>query len=213
MKKFLQSWGSAVVRFVSGTDVPDAPSGFRAMTRDAALRLNVFTHYTYTLETIIQAGNRNLTIVSVPIETNPKTRESRLIRSIPQYVWRSAATILRLFMLYKPLRSFAYLSLPFFTAGMVLWMRFFWLYLSGASERGSNVQSVIVGAVAIIVGFITLLFGLIGELVAVNRRMHEETLYYVKKNALRDNGIFDLAAQERSGESEQHFDQHPEQTM
>ena len=189
MKKLLQNWGSAIVRYASQTDVPDAPSGFRAMTRETALRINIFTRYTYTLETIIQAGSRNVAIAAVPITVNPKLRESRLIRNIPQYLWRSGITILHLFMLYKPLRSFVYLSLPLFTAGGIFWLRFFLIFVQGGSERGSNVQSIIVGAVAIILGFITVLFGLIGELIAVNRRLHEETLYYQKRAALLQNDL------------------------
>lgn len=180
-KKFLQRMGSLVVRYVSQTDVPDAPSGFRAISREAALRFNIFTRYTYTLETIIQAGNRNLAITHVPIETNPKLRESRLIRSIPSYILRSAMTIIRLFILYKPLRTFIYLSIPFFIVGGGLWMRFFVILLMGESERGAYVQSIIVGAACLIIGFIITLFGILGDLIAINRRLHEETLYHIKK--------------------------------
>lgn len=182
LKKRLQSLGSAAVRYVSRTDVPDAPSGFRAMNRETALRLNVLTHYTYTLETIIQAGNKNLTIVHIPIQTNPKTRESRLIRSTVRYVLRSALTIIRLFILYRPLRTFSYFALPFATVGLVLWLRFLVLILQGEAERGSNVQSLIVGSAFIIIAFIIFLIGLIGDLIAINRRLHEETLYYLKKS-------------------------------
>jgi glycosyltransferase involved in cell wall biosynthesis len=180
-KKRLQNWGSAVVRHVSQTDVPDAPSGFRAFSRETALRLNVVTGYTYTLETIIQAGKKNLKVVSVPVTTNPKTRESRLIRSIPQYVLRSAFTILRLFVLYEPLRTFTYLSLPFALVGLALWAYYGTLVMSGQAQSGSNVQSVVVGAALIMIAFLVFLIGLVGELIAINRRLQEETLYYVKK--------------------------------
>ena len=194
IKKRLQRFGSAVVRSVSGTDVEDAPSGFRAWSREAALRINVITGYTYTLETIIQAGHRNLTIATVPVTTNAKTRESRLISSIPQYVLRSATTILRLYMLYRPLRTFALLSLPFFITGVGLWVRYLILLLLGEAGRGTNVQSVIVGAAALIIGFIIFLIGLIGDLIAINRRLHEETLYYVKRSVLlADNTPVDPA--------------------
>ncbi|RMG75950.1 MAG: glycosyltransferase family 2 protein [Chloroflexi bacterium] len=181
IKKRLQKLGSAVVRGVSKTDVPDAPSGFRAWSREAALRINVITGYTYTLETIIQAGNKNLTIVSIPVHTNPKLRESRLIRSIPQYVIRSALTIMRLFMLYQPLKTFTYLSIPFFAGGIFLWIRYVVLALTTDLTRGAHVQSVVVGAALLIIGFIVFLIGLLGDLIAINRRLHEETLYYVKK--------------------------------
>lgn len=183
VKKRLQKLGSAVVRYASGTQVPDAPSGFRAISREAALRLNIFSGYTYTLETIIQAGNKKLTVSSVPITTNPKTRESRLIRNVPLYVLRSAITIMRLFMLYQPFRTFAYLSLPFLLSGGLLWLRYLLIILSDQDARGANVQSIIVGAVLLLMGFVVFLFGLIGELIAINRRLHEETLYHAKRAA------------------------------
>lgn len=185
-KKLLQNFGSRMVRYVSGTDVPDAPSGFRALTRETALRLNVMTHYTYTLETIIQAGAKNLTIAYVPIKTNPKTRESRLFKSMFGYVWRSMMTLLKLFLLYRPLRSFTYLALPFAIGGGILWARYGILLLTGDTARASNIQSVIVGAVFIIIAFVVFLMGMIGDLIAINRRLHEETLYYLKKSAFSD---------------------------
>ena len=182
-KKRLQKLGSAVVRLVSGTTVPDAPSGFRAYSREAALRLNIFTTYSYTLETIIQAGKKNLNVASVPITTNPKTRESRLMSSNIDYVRRSAATILRLFVLYEPLKTFAYVSIPFFIGGGILWLRFLLLMVMGEAARGSNVQSIIVGSVALITAVVIFMIGVVGEIVAINRQLHEETLYYQKKAA------------------------------
>lgn len=179
-KKLLQKLGSRAVRSVSGTDVPDAPSGFRALSREAALRLNLFTHYTYTLETIIQAGKKNMTIVAIPITTNGNLRDSRLVKSTWNYVLRSLVTILRLFVLYEPFRTFLYFSIPFFSVGLILWLRFFYFLLTDQASRGSHVQSVIVGAVLIIIGFLIFLIGLVGELIAINRRLHEETLYYLK---------------------------------
>jgi glycosyltransferase involved in cell wall biosynthesis len=183
-KRRLQSFGSAVVRWVSGTTVPDAPSGFRAISRNAALQLNILTRYTYTLETIIQAGSKNLVVTHVPIETNNKLRESRLIKSMGRYVLRSATTILWLFVLYRPLRSFSLLATPFVLSGGVLWLRFAVLSLLGEAGRGTNIQSVIVGSALLIIGFMVFLIGLIGELVAMNRRLQEETLFYVKRLAL-----------------------------
>ncbi|GAB4520519.1 MAG: glycosyltransferase family 2 protein [Anaerolineae bacterium] len=185
VKKRLQKAGSWVVRVVSNTDVADAPSGFRAMTREAALRLNIFTNYTYTLETIIQAGKKNLTVVSVPIETNPKQRESRLIRSTSRYVIRSALTILRIFMMYEPLRSFSLIALPFAVVGMLLWLRYGVLWLLDETARGSNIQSITIGSALIIIAFLVFLIGLVGEMISINRRLHEETLYYLKRETLR----------------------------
>lgn len=184
VKRFLQSRGSAVVRFISNADVPDAPSGFRAMSRRTALRLHVFTRYTYTLETIIQASNHNLKITSIPIRTNPKTRESRLMKSTTAYVLRSASTILQLFLLYQPLRTLTYLSLPFFTVGGLLWLRYVIILLTTNPERGANIQSITVGGVLIIVGVLTILIGLIGKVIAFNRRLQEEILYHLKQNAM-----------------------------
>lgn len=180
-KKVLQSVGSGVVRFVSDTTVPDAPSGFRAMSRETALRLNILTGYSYTLETIIQAGKKGLTLAHVPIHTNPQTRQSRLVKSNLNYVKRSAGTILRLFLLYEPLRTFLYLSLPPFLLGTVLWVRFLVLMLLGEAARGSHIQSIVVGSVAIIISGLVFAIGLLGEMLAVNRYLHEETLYYLKR--------------------------------
>ncbi len=196
VKKRLQRFGSWVVRYVSGTSVPDAPSGFRALSRETGLRVNVMTGYTYTLETIIQAGKRNLTVTHIPITVNDKTRESRLIRSIPDYVRRSALTILKLFVLYEPLRIFTWISIPFFLTGAALWLRFAVIWLMGEADRGANVQSILVGAVALIVSLLIYMIGLIGDLIAINRRLHEETLYYVKRLALTEQQKSDAAVRE-----------------
>lgn len=210
VKKILQNWGSAVVQYVSGTQVPDAPSGFRAMSREAALRFNIFTNYTYTLETIIQAGSLNMTITYIPITTNSQTRQSRLVKSIPSYILRSAATIMRLFVLYKPFRTFGYLSLPFFGIGGLLWLRYLWLMIIGEVVRGSNVQSVILGGVLIILGFLTVLLGLVGELIAVNRRLAEESLYYAKKQSFQQTGSSFVSVQQQRPHAEQDLDHYPE---
>ena len=183
VKKLLQRLGSATVRYVSGTSVPDAASGFRALSREAALRINVFTGYTYTVETIIQAGKKNLTVRHIPMKTNPKLRDSRLIRSNWQYVLRSAGTILRIFLLYEPFRIFTYLSLPFFLAGTILWLRFLLLMLLFELERGAYIQSVVVGSVFLLIGFLIFLLGLLADIAATSRRLQEETLYYLKSAA------------------------------
>lgn len=183
-KKLLHRLGSAVVRWVSGTMVPDAPSGFRAMTREAALRTNVLTGYTYTLETIIQAGKKDLTVQYVPIETNAPTRDSRLIKSNRAYVLRSAGTILRLFALYEPLRTFAYVSVPFFLAGIVLWARYVYLIVTGNGESGAHVASVILGAVSVLVGFLVLILGVLADIIGAGRRIQDEVLYHAKRLSL-----------------------------
>ncbi|MHC4876860.1 MAG: glycosyltransferase family 2 protein, partial [Planctomycetota bacterium] len=151
LKKLLQRVGSWTVRMASGTRVADAPSGFRAISRDAARRLNVFNDYTYTLETLIQAGQAGMNVTSVPIRTNAQTRESRLIRSIPRYVIRSATIIIRSFITYRPFRAFAYPGAVAFLTGMVIGLRFLWFFLT---EGGAgHVQSLILAALLSGVGF------------------------------------------------------------
>jgi glycosyltransferase involved in cell wall biosynthesis len=184
IKKLLQRWGSRIVRAASGTLVPDAPSGFRAYTREAALRLNVLTDYTYTLETIIQAGKKGLTVASVPIEVNPQFRESRLIRNTWSYLKASAATILRLYAFYEPLRTFFYLSVPFFAVGVVLLGRFAYFYLVGERGVGRFLQSLFVGGTAVVIGVLIVILGILADLSATNRRLTEEMLYQLRKREL-----------------------------
>jgi glycosyltransferase involved in cell wall biosynthesis len=198
-KKRLQSWGSGIVRAASGTPVPDAPSGFRAYTREAALRLNVLTDYTYTLETIIQAGKKGLTVASVPIEVNPQFRESRLIRNNWSYVKRSAATILRLYAFYEPLRTFFYLSLPFFAVGIVLLGRFAFFYLAGERGIGRFLQSLFVGGTAVVIGVLVVMLGILADLSATNRRLTEEMLYQLKKRELESIPSGDVRKEQTIG--------------
>ncbi|SMX25180.1 glycosyltransferase family 2 protein [Boseongicola aestuarii] len=169
VKRALQHLGSWVVRKASGTDIDDAPSGFRAIHRDTASKLYVFDRYTYTLETIIQAGRMGIPIVSVPIEINDPTRESRLFRSIPQYVFRSAKTILRIAVLYKPLRFFSYLSALVMLPGLIAFLRFLYFYAIG--EGDGNVQSLIIGSTLIGAGTLFFVAGLLADLVAANRML------------------------------------------
>jgi glycosyltransferase involved in cell wall biosynthesis len=174
VKKLLQKLGSAVVKRVSGTTVADAPSGFRAFSREAAASLNVFSAYTYTLETIIQAGQKNMTVVSVPIRVNGDLRPSRLVRSITSYVRRSIVTMLRIGIIYRPFQFFMTLASTLFVAGIVLGLRFLYYYLF---EHGmGHVQSVILAAVFMIFGFQTGLLAFIADLQSVNRRLLEELL-------------------------------------
>jgi glycosyltransferase involved in cell wall biosynthesis len=178
-KKLLQRLGSWVVRWISGTEVIDATSGFRAISREAALQLTVFSSYTYTLDTIIQAGKKGLTLISVPVETNEQLRESRLIRSVPRYVLRSIVTILRIFLMYEPLRIFAILSMLPGLAGVVLLLRYLYFFLIG--EGSGHVQSVIAGSALGILAFQVFLLGLLADLIARNRRLMEDTLYHTRR--------------------------------
>ncbi len=173
IKKLLQKWGSWAVRMASRTRVPDAPSGFRAFSRTAAMRLNVFSAYTYTLETIIQAGQKGMFVESVPIRTNPKTRNSRLVRSISSYVWRSITTIVRIFMTYRPFRFFVFPGLISFLAGFSLGLRFTIYFILG--QGSGKVQSLILAAVLMLIGFFLCVTGFVADLVAVNRKLLEET--------------------------------------
>lgn len=179
-KKFLQRLGSWVVCLVSGTDLPDATSGFRAMSREAALRLNVFSNYTYTLETIIQAGRSNMVVTSAPIRTNPPLRETRLIKSIPDYVKKSVLTIFRIFMLYKPLRFFFYSGMIVFAAGFLIGVRFLYSYFTG--QGAGHIQSLILAAVLLSMGFQLGILGLVADLIATNRRLLEDLQYRVRRS-------------------------------
>ncbi len=172
VKKLLQSFGSAVVRHVSGTSVADAPSGFRALSREAAMQLNVFTGYTYTLETIIQAGAKSIRVVSVPIRTNEDLRPSRLVRSIGDYVRRSVLTIGHVFLIYQPFRFLGMIGAAFFAAGLALGLRY--LYLISIGQGAGHVQSVILMAILLLMGFHTFSLAVIAQLIAVNRRLMEE---------------------------------------
>jgi glycosyltransferase involved in cell wall biosynthesis len=189
VKRFLQGWGSWVVQAAAGVRVADATSGFRAFTREAALRLNLFTRYTYTLEMIIQAAKKGQRVAFIPVDVNTRTRQSRLIRSNWDYVKRSAATIVRLHALYEPLRTFGLISLPFVIAGLVLLGRAGLLYFTGqALGVARNVQSILVGSTALILGFLIFLFGVLADLTAANRYLLEEVLYRVKRLELTEAG-------------------------
>ena len=180
LKKKLQHLGSGVIRRVSRTDVRDATSGFRAFSREFATSVQLTNQFTYTLETIMQAGARRMAVASVPIRTNEKTRESRLFKGIWQYVGRSASLIVRVYAMHRPLRAFAMLSLPFFLTGLFLGGRFFYYYLS-SPEAAGHTQSLVIAAVSLIVGALLVVFGVIGDLIAATRRLQEETLRRVKR--------------------------------
>jgi len=179
LKKILQKAGSAVVRFVSKTDIPDAPSGFRAMTREAAMRFNVFNDYTYTLETIIQAGQKGIAITSVPVRVNRVLRPSRLVKNIPSYLAKSLVTIVRIFVVYKAFRFFMSVGLMLFCAGLIGGFRFLYYYITG--NGAGHVQSLIFASILLGIGFQTMLTAFLADLLAVNRRLMEDVQYRVKK--------------------------------
>jgi glycosyltransferase involved in cell wall biosynthesis len=173
LKKVLQRLGSGAVRQLSHVDVPDATSGFRAFTREAALRLTVLTHFSYTLETIIQASEKNITIAHVPIRTNGQIRESRLFTSTSAYIRRSLATMLRVYVLYRPLRFFLPLSAAFLIAAIVLSVRYFFFWWQKPVQTG-HVQSLLVAGVCTIIGVLFVALGVLADLTAMNRRLLEE---------------------------------------
>ena len=180
LKKCLQKLGSWVVRAASGTSVADAPSGFRAFSRKAAMQLNVFTHYTYTLETIIQAGQKNMAVTSVPIRTNADLRPSRLMSSKRAYIWRSILTILRIFITYKPLRFFAVAGAFPFTLGTAIGLRWLWYLLVEESTR-TRLPSLILATLLILVAVQLWIFGVVADIIAVNRKLLEEIQLRVRR--------------------------------
>jgi glycosyltransferase involved in cell wall biosynthesis len=184
LKRLLQRLGSWVVERASGIPIPDATSGFRAYTREAALHLTVLSDYTYTLETLIQAGARRMAVVYVPIRTNPQTRQSRLISSILSFLTIQTITIIRFYIMYRPMRVFTTIGGTLTAGGVVLGLRFLYFYFTG---RGTgNVQSLILAAILTIVGFQVCLIGLIADLVRMNRKMLEEALYRVRRMELEN---------------------------
>ena len=173
-KKFLQRIGSAVVARLSDLEVPDAVSGFRAFTREAALNTNIVSSFSYTIETLIQAGRKHFAVKSVPIVTNPKTRSSRLFRSIPEFLMRSVSTMLRIYAMYQPLRVYVYFGMFAITLGSIPVIRFLIYYLAGQGE--GKIQSLIIGAALITFGGVALMIGVIADLISFNRQLAEMTL-------------------------------------
>jgi glycosyltransferase involved in cell wall biosynthesis len=181
LKKRLLAVGSWMVRNVSGVEVTDPVSGFRAYSREAALRFNILTRYSYTLETIIQAGKLGMAIEIVPVETNPPTRPSRLQKSMWHFIKAQAGTILRLYAFYEPLRTFSYIATPFLFLGGVLWLRFIYFYLIGQSGIGRFIQSLTLGTGLILVGVLIVLFGIQADISGKHRQLTQEVLYRLKK--------------------------------
>lgn len=179
IKKKLQHFGSWVVRKASNTDIPDAPSGFRALSREAAMHINVVNDYTYTLETIVQAGREKIAIASVPIRTNAELRPSRLFKSIWSYVKKSIVTIVRAYMMYKPLRCFTFLAMLPTVLGLGIGVRYL-LYMA-TGRAGGHIQSLILGCTLIIIGFLTFMIGLVADVIAANRRILQDAQYHTRR--------------------------------
>jgi glycosyltransferase involved in cell wall biosynthesis len=172
LKKVLQRLGSSMIRVLSGTDVVDAPSGFRALSREAAMRMHVFNKYTYTLESIIQAGHKGMVVTSIPVSVNAPMRPSRLVRSIPDYIRRQILTMLRIYVTYKPLRFFMFLAtVPLFVGAVVI-LNFVWLYLTAGGA--GHIQSLVLASGLIVIGFTLIVLGIIADLIAVNRKLLEK---------------------------------------
>lgn len=190
LKKKLQHFGSWVVRKASKSNIPDAPSGFRAYSREAALRLNVTNEYTYTLETIVQAGREKIEMISVPIRTNAELRPSRLFKSMFGYVKKSMLTIIRAYIMYKPLMFFFSVGGIVFIAGLILGVRFLVYFINGVGN--GHVQSLILASTLMLIGFQTVVIGLLGDIIAANRKILEDVQYRVRKMELsqeeRTNG-------------------------
>ncbi|MEC7640694.1 MAG: glycosyltransferase family 2 protein [Nitrospinota bacterium] len=178
-KIFLQKFGSWVVRQFSGTDIPDATSGFRAYSREAALQLNVVSSFTYTIETIISAGRKNLAITHTPVKTNKKLRESRLFPNIRAYVRRSIITMLKIYSMYKPLKVFSLVGGTSFFLGFIIGCRYLFFYFQG--ETTGHVQSLILSAILLIVGFQIFMLGIAAELISINRQLLEDIQVRLKK--------------------------------
>lgn len=179
LKKKLQHFGSWVVRKASNTDIPDAPSGFRAFSREAAMKINVINDYTYTLETLVQAGRNRMAIMSVPIRTNPELRQSRLFHSMFGYIKKSVLTIFRAFMMYKPLYCFTLVAMVPSVVGLGIGIRFMAYYFTG---RGSgHTQSLMLACTLLIIGFMTFVIGMLADVISANRKILEDVQYRVKR--------------------------------
>ena len=185
IKKRLQRIGSTVVRHLAGSTIADATTGFRAYNREAALNLNIISDYTYTLESIIQAESKDLAIANITISTNRVLRKSRLFKSVFEYIRRSIVTIIRIYSMFNPLRFFCTLGATIASIGVLIGCRFLYYYFLGAG--GGKIQSVVLAAALLIIGFQLLIVGLVADLIAANRRLTEDTLLRVKKIELKNN--------------------------
>lgn len=184
MKKTLQKLGSFVMRLISGTEVEDAPSGFRAFSRSAALQMNVFDNYTYTLETIIQSKAKGLILKCVPVDVNPEMRESRLFKNMFSYIKRSIFTMIRMFIIYRPFRFFSIIGLFFLGTGTLLGLRFLYYYMNGSGT--GHIQSLILAAILLITGVQVGLIAVLSELLSINRKLLEDIQKRVKLEGLKN---------------------------
>ena len=183
IKKFFQKFGSKVVKLLSASDIVDAPSGFRAFSKETALKMNVFDNFTYTMETILQAKAKGLTIVSVPISVNPQKRKSKLFNNIFYYILKSATTITRMFIVYRPFRFFAFISGLILLAGMIVGCRFLSFYFVG--QGNGHIQSLILAAILLITGFQVGIIAILADLLAINRKLSEDIQIRIKKLELK----------------------------
>ncbi|MGZ8161828.1 MAG: glycosyltransferase family 2 protein [Methylobacter sp.] len=184
-KKLLQKFGSATVRKLSGTDIPDTVSGFRAFSREAAIRINIVSSFSYTIETIIQAGKKHMAIASVPVRTNAKTRESRLFKSIPAFIERQLSSMIRMYLMYQPLRFFAYIGLTITVIGLIPIARFLIYYYLG--NGSGHMQSLLLGSVILLMGFVTFVMAILADLINFNRQLLETTLEKVRRIELGEH--------------------------
>jgi glycosyltransferase involved in cell wall biosynthesis len=179
LKKLLQRFGSYIVNKAAGTDIPDAASGFRAYSKNALLRLNIITQFSYCMETIIQAGNKRLAIVSIPVTTNPKTRESRLFKNTWEHVFKSMSAIVRAYIMYKPYMVFGSFGYTLLVLGLIPFLRYWLLWLTH-NNPGAHLQSLIVGSLFLVGAFLCLVLSVLADLIRTNRILHEETLEQIK---------------------------------
>ncbi len=179
VKKKLQKWGSSIIKVLSKTNIPDAPSGFRAVSREAAFKLNILSDFSYTLETLIQAGNIGLEVKSVPIRTNEKIRDSRLFNNMFSFLKQSGSTILRTYTMHKPLKIFLIFAVIFFILGFILGVRF--LYFFYAVHSQGHIQSLILSAILLIASFLLAVVAILSDLIASNRKLIEETLRRIRR--------------------------------
>ncbi len=183
LKKILQKIGSAVLRLISSTRVEDAPSGFRAFSKDAALRLNVFDQYTYTMETLVQAGAKGMKVLSIPISVNPKLRDSKLVKNMFDYIFKSMKTTIRMFIVYRPFRFFFAIASALGLIGLILVCRFLYFYCNGAGN--GHVQSLIFASIFLLTAVQLAIIAVIGDLLSINRKLLEDVQTRIKKLELK----------------------------
>lgn len=179
-KKFFQKLGSGMVRYLARTDVPDTVSGFRAYSKDAAMQMNIVSSFSYVIESIVQASKKNIAMTSIPVKTNPKTRESRLFKNIWQHMKKSGSTLVRMYTVYEPFKSFLLLASVLMLLGSIPGVRYIYFFIMGETE--GHIQSLILSAILLIIGFQIIVLGVIGDLIGINRRLIEKIQYETKRD-------------------------------